>query len=150
MEIYRISREKYSDKLYASGSANRWNRDGEKVIYAGTSRSLATLELIVHRGVVKPAFNYKVLVISADDKDELIKQILKKSLPKNWRKMSAYPDLQKIGSDWYRNKETLLLKVPSSIIPMEYNFLINTQHRDFNNCIKLVRTEDYFWDERLL
>ncbi|MEJ2053721.1 MAG: RES family NAD+ phosphorylase [Calditrichaceae bacterium] len=150
MEIFRISRKEYSDKLYASGSANRWNRDGEKVIYAGSSRSLAALELIVHRGAVKPNFNYKVLVISADDKDEIVKQVFVNSLPKNWRKMSAYPDLQKIGSDWYRSKETLLLKVPSSVIPMEYNYLINTQHQNFNSYIKLVRVEDYFWDERLL
>lgn len=31
---------------------------------------------------------------------------------------------------------------------MEYNMLINTAHPDFNEQVRLVRTEDYFWDER--
>lgn len=63
--------------------------------------------------------------------------------------MNAYPDLQKIGSNWYQNKESLVLKVPSAVIPKEYNYVINTNHFEFATKVSLVRTEDYFWDERL-
>ena len=149
MEIFRISREKYAKQLTPSGCANRWNLDGQKVIYTGSSRSLSTLELIVHRGTVKPGTSYKVLVIFVTDEDHLIRQILINDLPKNWRELKAYPKLQKIGADWYNNQDTLLLKVPSAVLPKEYNYIINAEHPEFTRCVKLAAIENYFWDERL-
>ena len=149
MEVFRISSEVFSKTLASSGRANRWNLKGQNVIYAGSSRSLASLELIVHKGAVKPALTYKVMVISIADDDYLMKQIQIKSLPSDWRSFSAYSNLQKIGSDWYNTRESLVLKIPSAIIPLEYNFMINTDHPEFVSKIKLVRTEDYFWDSRV-
>jgi RES domain-containing protein len=149
MEVFRISREAYASRLVASGGPNRWNKGDQHVIYAGSSRSLSTLELIVHRNSIAPLDHYKVMVISIPDSDYLIKQIPTKVLPANWRTLSAYPELQQIGTDWYKSKETLVLKVPSAVIPNEFNFIINFEHPDFKNHIKLIRTEDYFWDDRL-
>ena len=150
MEVFRISREEYSTSLSCSGSANRWNLKGQNVLYAGSSRSLSSLELIVHKGAVKPALLYKVMVISIADDDYLIKQIQIKDLPTNWRSIAAYSTLQSIGSDWYTAQESLVLKIPSAIIPFEYNYIINTEHKDFLSKVSLVRTEEYFWDSRLL
>lgn len=149
MEIFRISTKKHSKELTASGSANRWNFEGQNVIYAGSSRSLSTLELIVHMNAVKPEVEYKVMIISLADFDFLIKQVMIYDLPDNWRKMAAWSVLQKIGSDWYEKQESLVLKVPSAIIPYEYNYIINTEHIEFSKQVQLVRTEDYFWDSRL-
>ena len=149
MEVFRISRELYSTKLTSSGSANRWNFDRQNVIYTGSSRSLSTLELIVHSGAVKPKLKYKVMVISLADYDKLYKQVLIKDLPINWRELSAYSKLQKLGSDWYSSQESLILKVPSAVMPMEYNYVINTKHPDFSKHVSLVRTENYFWDKRI-
>ena len=149
MEVFRISKADYANKLLSSGSANRWNKNGQNVIYTGSSRSLSTLELIVHRGSVVPKIEYKVMVISIADNDNLIKQILISDLPENWRKMAAYPTLQQIGYEWYESQETLILKVPSAIIPYEYNYVINIEHPDFSENLKLIRNEEYFWDERL-
>lgn len=150
MEVFRISSEVFSKTLASSGRANRWNLKDQNVIYAGSSRSLASLELIVHRGAVKPALTYKVMVISLADDDYLMKQIQIKTLPSNWRSFAAYSNLQKIGSDWYNSRESLILKIPSAVIPLEYNYIINTEHPDFADKIRLVRTEDYFWDSRFL
>lgn len=149
MEVFRISRESFSKKLVASGRANRWNLDDQFVIYSGSSRSLSSLELIVHQNSVSPVFKYKVMIISIADEESLFTPVLQKYLPKNWRSMMHYPQLQQIGSDWYKNNTSLVLKVPSAVIPKEYNYLINSQHPDFSQKVSLVRTEDYFWDERL-
>lgn len=150
MEVFRIVRETYSKQLTASGLANRWNEDSQYVVYTGSSRSLATLELVVHRNNIIPGFAYRVIIISIADEEELITPILQSNLPKNWRRNTAYPVLQQIGSDWYKNKHSLILKVPSAIISQEYNYLINTKHPDFESKVSLVRTENYFWDERLV
>lgn len=150
MELFRISKEIYAQTLRSSGSANRWNTKGQQVIYAGASRSLASLELVVHRGAIQPGTPYKVMVISVADDDYLIKQVQSSQLPANWRSIAGYPALQSIGATWYNQQESLLLKVPSAIIVYEYNYVINTEHPDFSRKVQLIRTEDYFWDSRLL
>ena len=150
MEVFRISKEVYSRTLSSSGSANRWNTKSQQVIYAGSSRSLSSLELVVHRGSIQPSALYKMMVISIADEDYLIKQIQSKDLPANWRSLGGYAALQQMGSSWYSRQESLVLKVPSAIIVYEYNYVINTEHPEFSRSVQLVRTEDYFWDSRLL
>ncbi|RYE21549.1 MAG: RES domain-containing protein [Sphingobacteriaceae bacterium] len=150
MEVYRIARENFSDKLIASGAANRWNNDNQFIIYTGSSRSLATLELVVRRRNINSMFNYRVMIISIADEEKLITAVPQNILPENWRSITAYPILQQIGSEWYKREQSLILKVPSAIISQEYNYMINTRHPDFLTNVSLVRTENYFWDERLI
>lgn len=150
MEVFRICKANHAEQLAASGSINRWNKAGQQVIYAGSSRSLSTLELVVHKNSITSSISYKVMVISIADDDALITQIHLNDLPDSWQKLAAYPVLQAIGSDWYENQRSLILKVPSAIIPREYNYVINTEHPEFKNQVRLVRLEAYFWDGRLL
>ena len=89
------------------------------------------------------------MTISISDNEDLYTHIKKSDLPKNWRQRSAYPVLQQIGSEWYQQKQSLVLKVPSTVIPFEYNYAINTEHPEFSTSVQLIRNEPYFWDERL-
>ena len=151
MEVYRISSLIYADRLTSSGKQNLWNVDGQEVIYAGTSRALSSLEVLVNQNFIRPAFVQKVSVIHLPDESDYYKVILKKQLPQEykWRFNAAYPALQRLGSDWYTAKETLILKGPSAVITAEYNYVINTQHPDFKSKVKIVDVEDFFWDDRL-
>ena len=150
MNVFRIVPEAFSNELNASGSANRWNLRGQKVIYTGSSRSLSTLELIVHRSAIQPSKPYKLLVISIDLTEAEHQKIQLDQLPNNWRNLQAYSQLQLIGSNWYKAQNSLLLEVPSAVIPQESNYIINTEHPDFSKKIRIHRIEDYFWDNRLL
>ena len=150
MELFRISKESFASKLTASGSANRWNKANQYVVYTASSRSLATLELAVHRNNIKPAFAYRMMVVSVADEEALFTTVLQQDLSENWRSISAYVNLQQIGSEWYQHKISLILRVPSVIIAQEHNYLINTKHPDFESKVSLVRTENYFWDDRLV
>jgi RES domain-containing protein len=149
MEVFKICKEEYSGSLKSSGSANRWNLRGQNVIYTGSTRSLSTLELVVRRSSIAPDNNYKVMVISIADDDYLFKQIHINELVENWRTLAVYSTLQEIGSKWYISQGSLILKVPSAVIPYEYNYIINSEHPDFTKCVRKVRVEDYFWDKRL-
>ena len=150
MELYRICSAVHSKTLTSSGVPNRWNKKGEYVIYTAESRSLATLEMIVHRNSIKSESSYKVLTISVIESNNLINEIVYIDLPKSWRSFETYSKLQQIGSEWYNSNASLLLKIPSAIIPKEFNYVINSQHPDFKKKVSLVESEDYFWDERLL
>ncbi|MEO8146629.1 MAG: RES family NAD+ phosphorylase [Bacteroidia bacterium] len=151
MEVFRISREKYSRILTASGKSARWNRDNQFVIYAGQSRALSTLELVVRRNAIQVSFKYEISVISIADDARFYTRKFIKDMPANWKHVDAYTLLQDIGSNWYSNNESLILQVPSVIIPQEFNYIININHPDFSKSnISIVRNEDYFWDDRLL
>ncbi|MEN8203356.1 MAG: RES family NAD+ phosphorylase [Bacteroidota bacterium] len=149
MKLFRITRKQYSSRLEASGTVARWNLNGQYVVYTGSTRSLSTLELLVHRKNINLAGEYTCMVISAADNDHLVQQIRMADLPDNWRSRKALPVLQQIGTDWYNSRKSLFLKVPSAVIPAEYNFLINTRHPEFLENISLIRSELYFWDKRL-
>jgi len=146
MIVYRIAATQYANSLMASGRSGRWNLADQYVIYASGSRSLATLEVLVNRSGIHPSSEYKVMVIELPDS---FQQIEINHLPDDWRELSYYPHLQMLGGRWYETQESLVLSVPSVVVSQESNFIINTHHKEFGGKAKLLRIEDYFWDERL-
>lgn len=148
--LYNIRKAQYANALVASGAANRWNRTDEFVIYTGSSASLATLELVVHRSGIRVDQTYKLLIIEAKAGPKDITTIDLDQLPANWKSIQSYPELQALGSEWYQAQKTLLLKVPSAVLPRESNYIINTRHPDFASKIKIKETELFVWDSRLL
>ena len=78
--------------------------------------------------MIEPAVPFKMMIIAIPDYDRLVKAISVDELPANWRNVAAYGALQNLGGLWYENNESLLLKVPSAVIPPEFNYLINVKH----------------------
>lgn len=147
MEVFRITLTEYSDLLYASGRSNRWNYQGEKVIYSASSRSLACLENVVHSSGEALHQQFTIIVIYIPDKtsSEVVQLDL---LPEDWNKKMRPEICQNIGSNWIRSNSTLLLQVPSSIIPDEKNYLINPGHKDFSK-VKIIDREEFYFDNRI-
>ena len=146
MLLYRIVGEKYSHNLSASGLRNRWNDDGQFVIYTSDSRSLACLENLVHRSNSGNNALFRIMVISVPD-DLAILTISEDQLPGKWKDDFCGECLH-IGREWYIKNEFPVLKVPTTIIPNEWNYILNTRHPDFRK-IRLIRTEDFDFDKRL-
>jgi RES domain-containing protein len=145
MIAFRISKANYAKSLQASGSANRWNRSGQFVLYCASSRALATLELLAHRNAIMPKAPYKLMHMEFDER--LVTSIGK--LPKQWNTIAGMHKTQALGAAWYQKQGSVVLKVPSALIKDEYNFVINVNHPDFKK-VSLVRTENFVWDGRLL
>jgi RES domain-containing protein len=109
---------------------------------------LAALEFLVHTDSdLLPA---DLISLSADVPDDLrIEKIDQADLPKNW---TAYPPphtIQAIGSEWVERGQTVMLSVPSVVIPGESNYLLNPKHRDFTK-VKWSAPVPFRWDQRLL
>ena len=147
MEVFRITLAEYANELYASGRSNRWNYKGEKVIYAAASRSLACLENVVHSSGVALSQSFTVMVIYIPDKIS-IETIAIEQLPKDWNKKARPQTCQSLGSQWINSNASLLLQVPSSIIPDEKNYLINPTHKDFTK-VKIIDRQHFYFDQRL-
>lgn len=147
MLVYRISMVHRADSLTASGYPARWNSKGKFVIYTAGSRALACLENVVHRSGEGLLANFKVMTIHIP-KGLKIKEVSVADLPKSWHHLENYVVTQHLGDRWLEKAESAILKIPSAIIQLETNYLLNPSHPDFNE-IKLKSVEDFVFDPRI-
>jgi RES domain-containing protein len=150
-KAYRICKNKYADDLKGEGArlyGGRWNSKGNAVIYASASKALAVLELLVH--VIPNLIPHDLSLITLSVPDTInIKEYKIKDLPDNWRTYPAPLQTQMLGDKCLMSKESLILKVPSVIVPSEFNFLINPAQKDIKK-IKILDKERFDFDKRLL
>lgn len=147
MIVYRIALAKFASGLFASGNPARWNSKDVKVIYTAGSRSLACLENVVHRSSLGLKESFRTIMVEIPD-DLTFQEIKSSSLDPHWREYSQYPYTQALGDQWNKESLSAVLKVPSAIIPEEYNYLINPLHKDSTR-IKYLGSEPFNFDERI-
>jgi len=135
MKVYRIEREKYlKTTLLGIGASMakgyRWNSLYTRLVYTAESRALATLEVSVHLDLSEdlPSDRYYVEIEIPDDLTML--EVSLEDLPDDWDAKPPTVTTQTIGDDFVLGNEAAVLKVPSSIVPQEFNYLINPSHPD--------------------
>nr|WP_247679972.1 RES family NAD+ phosphorylase [Chitinophaga polysaccharea] len=129
------------------GVPGRWNKGGIRVIYTASTLALATLESLIHRNGY--GFNSDFATVFIEIPDDLpITEIRTKDLPEGWNSVDSYGISQELAEQWIKKGETAVLKVPSAVIPDEYNYVINSLHHDTIK-IKIVEVTDYVPDPRI-
>ena len=147
MLVYRIVLAHRTKSLEAPGFPARWNSKGKFMIYTASNRALACLENVVHRSGEGLARNFKIMTIQIPDRLKM-DEIFLKDLPEQWFEVQNYILTQQLGNKWLENSETPILKIPSAIIPLENNFILNPFHFDFKK-IKIKNVEDFIFDPRI-
>ena len=147
MQVYRICLAKYADDLFASGRRARWNTQDKFVIYTASSRALACLENVVHRSGEGLSEQFRVLVIDVPDAIAM-EEVPVAQLPMGWEKASRYALCQPLGDTWYERRQAAVLRVPSSIVPQEFNYILHTRHPDFKR-IRIMAREEFSFDSRI-
>jgi RES domain-containing protein len=153
MRVFRIEREKYLDTtLKGVGAAltegYRWNSLNTFLVYTSESRALATLEVSVHIDLSAdlPTDRFYVEIDIPDTIE--IAEISIEQLPENWDSKPPILETQYIGDDFVFQKTAAVLKVPSSIVPPECNYLINPNHPDSAK-IKVISIQRLRFDSRI-
>ncbi|MEG0695940.1 MAG: RES family NAD+ phosphorylase [Algoriella sp.] len=156
MLVYRIEREKYiDDTLKGIGASktksSRWNSEYQRMVYTAESISLACLEVFVHLGNIEtlPSDRLLVQIEIPDEIIETSKILDVKDLPEGWNSKPPSEISQQIGDEFLRLEESAVLKIPSSIISMESNYLINPFHQDAKQ-IKVIANQPFIFDERMI
>ncbi len=145
--VYRIVESEFAH-LLASGKANRWNFKKNFVLYTAQSKSLATLENLCRLSGL-PIKNYICLEITIDLSIATIQTVDKDKLPTDWQTLNGMYACQQIGQTWYQKQNDLILKVPSVVVPDEYNFLLHTEHPQFKQAVQIKNLTPYLFDQRL-
>lgn len=150
MRVYRLSKKKYSYSLSGAGAASaggRWNSKGTGMIYTSANRALSLLEAYVHLSSAVIPRNYVMMTI--DIPDTLHQNGINiNTLPADWRSDAGMLKTKKTGDDFIASSAACVLRVPSAVVPGDYNYLLNPDHRDFTK-ISIVSVDDFPFDARL-
>jgi RES domain-containing protein len=151
IEAWRICKPKYVKTAFdgegAAREPGRWNERGQKVVYAADSQSLAVLEIVVHADAGLAAY-YVLIPCSFDE--SLVEVLDPRTLPRNWNRLVApsWVILQQLGGEWITSKRSAVLRVPTVVVPGQYNYLLNPGHPDFSK-IQVGAPIDFAPDLRL-
>jgi RES domain-containing protein len=121
----------------------RWNSAGVPMVYASEHESLAVLEVRVH---IAMSGVYKSFAFDFDE--GLMRTLPVQQLPKDWQREPPPVSLQRLGDQWVKAGDSVILAVPSAIVPNELNLLINPRHPDFSK-IDIHTATDLTLDRRL-
>jgi len=141
LKIYRIAKKQYLEDLSGEGArlyGGRWNKKGYPMVYFSESLSLAVLEILVH-------IDFKFLTndfgyLEAEIPDHLISPKQKEiRLEENWRDNPPSNYSMQFGTDWLKANKSLAMQVPSAILPMTNNILVNPKNA-LTQELKIIKT----------
>jgi len=125
----------------------RWNSLNTYLVYSAASRALALLEVSVHLDLSEDLPTDRFFV-EIDIPDEVsILELAMNDLPEQWDAKPPILETQFIGDDFVNDRGAAILKVPSSIVPLEYNYLMNPHHPDSAQ-IKVISKTPLSFDNR--
>jgi RES domain-containing protein len=144
MILWRISRHLDLDGRGGISIAGRWHHAGRPVVYLAASPAGALIETCVHTSAndIPPSFTL-LKVIGPDLPFEEIKLT---TLKQNW---SERIDITRdLGAKWLERGSTVLLCVPSGLVPETVNYLLNPLHPDAR-LFQIEKSFLYPFDARL-
>lgn len=150
MVVYRIANKKFKHyTLTGIGSekfGGRWNEIGTRAVYCSENRALALLEYYIHSDNV--ALLPKDLLLAVIEIPDEFKVVNLEKLPDRWKQYPYSSKTTRIFTQFVLDESNFALKVPSSIIPMESNIILNPLYPDFGK-VKILDFVKVPLDSRL-
>ena len=147
---WRIVKTKHAATAFsgegATRASGRWHSRGTPVVYAAESRALAVLELMVHLEADELLKHYRL--ISATFDESLVKVLQVADLPADWKRGRPPVATKHIGDDWIASNKSVVLKVPSVLVPAENNYLLNPNHPEFAG-VRISVEREFRYDLRM-
>jgi RES domain-containing protein len=142
LRAWRIARVPYAD-LTGEGArlfGGRWNSPGSAVVYLAEHPALAMLEILVHLDLDPAALpvDYVLMTVAIPDGVNILDASVELFAGREFR----------YGDEWIMQKRSLLLRVPSAVMPQSSNVLLNPAHVDAER-VALVGIDNLNFDARL-
>jgi RES domain-containing protein len=150
IRAWRLVKERYAADAFsgigASEYGGRWNSPGTRAVYVSGSLSLATLEILAGGAALGLLSGFIKIAVEFDDSRVLPVA----NLPADWNAYPASGKTREIGDTWLKAKVSMVLEVPSAVVPGEFNYMINPQHPEVKSHLVIHEPEKYGLDPRLI
>lgn len=150
MIVYRLANVKYKDTTLTGVDAEkvggRWNSIGTRAVYCSENISLALLEYYVHSENIA-YLPKEILIAKIEFPDEFVIEELKK-LPERWNQYPYSSKTTQIFTDLAKDRNRFALKVPSTIIGLESNIILNPLFKEFGK-VEVIEFIELPIDDRL-
>lgn len=150
LTVWRLCTAKYTGSAYDGEGARlyggRWSPKGMPLTYTAESRSLAILEVLANADEPGQLALVPWVFLRAELAIELIETPAR--VPDDWRQFPHSSATRDFGAKWAKEQRSAALRVPSAVVPGEFNYLINPAHPDFKR-VKIGKPEPFNFDARL-
>ena len=146
--LWRLTRRIHAAKQTlvhgAQLTGGRWNPLGVPVVYSGSSIALVALEYFVHLFGDEPS-DLVLLEIQVPE-GASVESILSTDLADSWQEDLVAT--QRWGREWIQSRRSLMLRVPSAMVPEEPNALLNPAHSEWERVeVRVLRP--FHYDRRM-
>ncbi|MEO8821473.1 MAG: RES family NAD+ phosphorylase [Ginsengibacter sp.] len=148
MIVYRVGKTKHANDLSGEGAkinGGRWNHKNHPCVYTSESRALSLLEYTVNVNIDEIPRALSITTIEIPDSQILILNVA--LLPGEWKSVPAPSSTKDFGTKLLRTSEKAVIKIPSSVLDEEFNYILNPLHK--NNYFKLLEIRDLAYDVRI-
>jgi RES domain-containing protein len=147
---WRITKARHAATAFDGEGARlaggRWSSPGLPLVYTAENAALAALEVLVHLdAAARPAYALIPCTFPAG----IVLRLDRRRLPANWRSYPAPAALQQLGDAWFKSGTSAVLDVPSVVIDIQSNYLLNPTHPDFAR-VKTGKPGPFDFDSRLI
>lgn len=150
MQAWRVAKAKRATDLSGRGAAiegGRWNDMEVPAVYMGLSPAICALETFVHTSA-RPTFPLKITCFNLPDDPGLYLEVEAQALPAGWASMPADKASMTFGTKWLKSTSQLGLIVPSVVLPLERNIVLNPLHPAIAR-VEVLNVYDFSYDERM-
>lgn len=146
MILWRVSNYATLDGVGGLYAAGRWHTKGHPVVYCSLNPATALLETLVHMEIDSEDRPERFQIVRIEGPDTLSQERLDaKVTPANWAEDLTLT--QTVGDRWLSEARSLLLEVPSALVPETWNVLINPQHAEAG-LLRITETYEHAFDSR--
>ena len=144
MALWRISRHRDLSGIGGLRAAGRWHYAGHVIVYMAETPASALLEVCVHTSANDVPPEFTLLKIEGPEVE--VPSVTNDNVPVGWR---SQPEITcDIGTAWLEKNNSVLLQVPSVIVPKTVNYLFNPSHKQAAN-FYIAEAFSYPFDQRL-
>jgi RES domain-containing protein len=149
--LYRIVHKRYQDDPFSGKGGlynkSRWASKGQLVGYASDHLATATLEKLA--GVQRADLMAEMVYAKAEIDDAYTTVLSPEQLPKGWDAIPAPDATRRVGDAWLNEQTSVVLRIPSVVLPESWNFVINAAHPDISN-LRVGTVAPLLLDNRVL
>lgn len=149
--LYRIVHQQYQDDPFSGKGGlynkSRWVSRGQLVSYAADHLATATLEKLT--GVQRADLMTEMVFARAEIDAKHAAVLPDEDLPDGWDQLPATDTTREVGDAWLEAERSVVLRVPSVVLPHSYNYVVNASHPNWA-ALHVVEVTPLLLDNRVL